>query len=294
MDQISVTEKKYICDGIKQNIRTDGRTNKDYRKLELETSLIQQCHGSARVRTVNSGTDVLVAIKLEVITPDEKTPKCGALDVSVDFTASSSLHFRSREFDIESISLANKLSEVLMSSGAVDLESLCIIEKLFAWKLYIDIQILSDDGNLFDIIFYAINAALQTTRLPKTNPLADLDNGERDFEIDDDPSTYIRLNCKQLPLCITLSQISGKLVVDCSKVEEDCSSCALRVAVNKEGKIVSLQNVSGTISQELLFGSIEIANHVASALFTSLDKIVEKDDELWTNDVIPNRRGFFA
>ena len=79
------------------------------RKLELETSIIQQCHGSARVRTVDGGTDILSSVKIEVMNTTEEAPNCGDIDVNVDFTASSSVHFRDREYELESIDLARKI-----------------------------------------------------------------------------------------------------------------------------------------------------------------------------------------
>ena len=61
---ISVSEKSYITLGIESNFRNDGRGRLDFRPATLETGLITQASGSARIRI--AGTDVLVGIKAEI------------------------------------------------------------------------------------------------------------------------------------------------------------------------------------------------------------------------------------
>jgi exosome complex component RRP42 len=62
MADISLGELVYIVQGIEQDIRTDGRSRGDFRPLELETNVIAQADGSARLRL--GPTDVLVGVKV--------------------------------------------------------------------------------------------------------------------------------------------------------------------------------------------------------------------------------------
>lgn len=43
---------------IQEDFRVDGRSNKDYRPMELETGIVSHASGSARLRLAN--TDILV------------------------------------------------------------------------------------------------------------------------------------------------------------------------------------------------------------------------------------------
>lgn len=62
---ISPAERDYILKGIECNIRADGRQRPDYREVILETGVISQTSGSARVRLAG-GTDVLVSVKADI------------------------------------------------------------------------------------------------------------------------------------------------------------------------------------------------------------------------------------
>ncbi len=83
MSSISSTERKYISNGIEQNIRNDGRERLDYRAFTLETNCIPQANGSCRLHI--ESTDVLVGVKVELGEPDFNTPNSGKIIASVDW-----------------------------------------------------------------------------------------------------------------------------------------------------------------------------------------------------------------
>lgn len=60
-----------------------GRGNLDYRHLTLETGVISQTNGSARLKLQT--TDVIVGIKFETGTPHEDAPKQGMIQCSVEW-----------------------------------------------------------------------------------------------------------------------------------------------------------------------------------------------------------------
>lgn len=76
---------RFIQEGIAQNVRMDGRGRLDYRPFSLETRLVAQANGSARL--VLSDTDVLVGVKAELAEPDAATPAAGRIHVSVEWYA---------------------------------------------------------------------------------------------------------------------------------------------------------------------------------------------------------------
>lgn len=49
---------KLIQIHLQEDFRVDGRSNKDYRPMELETGIVSHASGSARLRLAN--TDILV------------------------------------------------------------------------------------------------------------------------------------------------------------------------------------------------------------------------------------------
>lgn len=83
MIKVSKSERNFIIEGVKENIRSDGRTKLDYRTITLETAIVQQSNGSARVKLAN--TDVLVGIKVEIGSPDINFPDQGRIEVRVEW-----------------------------------------------------------------------------------------------------------------------------------------------------------------------------------------------------------------
>ncbi|KAK7244729.1 hypothetical protein RIF29_39555 [Crotalaria pallida] len=61
---LSLGEKHFIQGGIAQDIRCDGRKRLAYRPIYVETGVIPQANGSARIRMGN--TDVIASVKAEL------------------------------------------------------------------------------------------------------------------------------------------------------------------------------------------------------------------------------------
>lgn len=61
----------------------DGRNRREYRPIEVETSVVSHAFGSSRIRLAN--TDVLVAVKIEVDVPFCETPNEGKIEFFVDW-----------------------------------------------------------------------------------------------------------------------------------------------------------------------------------------------------------------
>jgi exosome complex component RRP42 len=91
MLRLSKSESLYIEEGIKQDVRNDGRQKLDFRPFKLETKLIVQSNGSARVKLGN--TDVLVGVKVELGEPAVDAPHLGMVDVKVEWYTAVSLKF---------------------------------------------------------------------------------------------------------------------------------------------------------------------------------------------------------
>ena len=53
---LSDNELDYIKRGVKEDIRADGRTNKDYRHFELSLGSISNTSGSAEIKLVMNHT----------------------------------------------------------------------------------------------------------------------------------------------------------------------------------------------------------------------------------------------
>ena len=111
---ISKAEKKYIVDGLKQDIRTDGRKNNQVRSntiLLFETNILQQSHGSSRVRFSNGGTDIITSVKAEVQPIGDDFVLENQIEMNVAYTASANPEYRSRSVEVSGNVIAESITK---------------------------------------------------------------------------------------------------------------------------------------------------------------------------------------
>ncbi|CAN0927195.1 Exosome complex exonuclease RRP42 [Linum grandiflorum] len=159
---LSLGEKRFIAGGIEHNIRSDGRKRDSYRPILIETSVISQANGSARVRM--GATEVIASVKAELGKPSALHPDKGKVVIHVDCSAVAEPKFEGRGSEDLSGELSVALRRCLLggTSGAgagIDLTSLIVAEGKICWDLYIDGLVISSDGNLLD----ALGAAIKVT-----------------------------------------------------------------------------------------------------------------------------------
>nr|XP_060163866.1 exosome complex component RRP42 isoform X3 [Globicephala melas] len=140
----------------------DGRGCEDYRCVEVETDVVSNTSGSARVKLGH--TDILVGVKAEMGTPKLEKPNEGYLEFFVDCSANATPEFEGRGGDDLGTEIANTLYRIFNNKSSVDLKSLCISPREHCWILYVDVLLLECGGNLFDAISIAVKAALFNTR----------------------------------------------------------------------------------------------------------------------------------
>ena len=118
---ISKAEKRYIVDGLKQDIRTDGRKNNQvrsnlygcliFRGLEIEANILQQSHGSSRVRFLNEGTDVITSVKAEVQPIGDDFVLENQIEMTVAYTASANPEYRNRPIEVNGNVIAESITK---------------------------------------------------------------------------------------------------------------------------------------------------------------------------------------
>ncbi len=64
-----------------------------------------------------------------------------------------------------------------------------------------------------------MQAALADTRIPAVEVAAAEDGEEPELDVDDDPNNSVRLDCSQLPMVVTVSQVSwDHMTLQCSRL----------------------------------------------------------------------------
>ncbi|KAG7022551.1 Exosome complex component RRP42, partial [Cucurbita argyrosperma subsp. argyrosperma] len=118
MKGLSVGEKLFIQGGIAQDLRTDGRRRLTYRPISVETDVISQANGSARVRM--GGTEVIATVKAELGRPNAMQPDKGKVSIFVDCSPTAEPTFEGRGGEELATELSVALEQCLLGgkSGA--------------------------------------------------------------------------------------------------------------------------------------------------------------------------------
>lgn len=271
---LSLGEQNFIKGGIAQDLRTDGRKRLAYRPINVETGVIPQASGSARV-TIGA-TIVIASVKAELGKPHPSHPDKGKVSIFVDCSSTAEPTFEGRGSEELAAELSSALQLCLLGgkSGAgagIDLSSLSIIEGKVCWDLYIDGLVLSSDGNMLDALGAAVKAALSNTAIPKVQVSADASSDEQP-EVDVSDEEFLQFDTTGVPVIVTLTKVGRHYIVDATLEEESQMSSAVSVSVNRHGRICGLTKRGGAgLCPSTIMDMISVAKHVSEQLINELD-----------------------
>ncbi|XP_077230158.1 3'-5'-exoribonuclease family protein [Tasmannia lanceolata] len=271
---LSVGEKRFIQGGIAQDLRCDGRKRLHFRAISVETGVIAQANGSARVRL--GATDVIVSVKAELGKPTLLQPDKGKVAIFVDCSPTAAPMFEGRGGEELSTELSVALQICLLGgkSGAgagIDPSSLIVVEGKICWDLYIDGLVVSSDGNLLDALGAAIKAALSNTGIPKVQVAVGAGADDQP-EVDVSDEDFLQFETSGVPVIVTLTKVGRHYIVDATSEEESQMSSAVSISVNRHGHVCGLTKRGGTgLDPSVILDMISVAKHVSEQLMTVLD-----------------------
>src|SRR5688572_22358578 len=165
---LSLIKKDFIRNLLKDGKREDGRGLLDQRPLSIQTGYISRAQGSARVHLGN--TQVVAGVKIQLENPYPDTPNRGNFMTSAELNPIASPYFEPGPPRIEAIELARVTDRSLRESGVLDFEALAWKPGENVWAVFVDLEILDYDGNLFDACGIAGLAAVLSAKLPAIDP----------------------------------------------------------------------------------------------------------------------------
>ena len=260
MTVVPIIKRDYITKLAEQGKRIDGRNFDHYRKIEIETNVVNKAEGSARVKIGN--TQVLVGIKLSVGEPFPDCPDKGVLSTTAEFVPLASPDFESGPPQQDAIELARVVDRGVRESQVVQIEKLCIIPEEKVWIVFIDIHILDYDGNLLDAASLAALAALLTAIVPAKR-----------FELGED----YPLPLSEPPISCTAVKINNYVFFDSNLDEELIADARLTVATDHNGDIRAMQKgLSGSFTKEeiqkVIKGALDNGKEIRKKLDHSIGK----------------------
>ncbi|GJP72578.1 hypothetical protein CLOP_g3293 [Closterium sp. NIES-67] len=276
MDLVSSAEGRFVADGVAQNMRADGRAREAFRPFSLDTGVIPQATGSARLRL--GATHILACVKAEIGSPPPGRPWGGRIEVSVDCSPTATPAFRGRGGEELSQELTRVLERSFLggadgSGAAVELGQLVLVERKSCWVLYLDALVLNMDGNLVDALSIAFKAALGNSVLPKVEVvMGEGEDGEPELEVVDDPDEGVPLDTSATPIIVTLNRLGKHVIVDATPEEEAVAESSLCVAVRPDGRVVSAtKGGNAGVHPSVLSEMLDMSHRVAVSLHRQVD-----------------------
>ncbi|MAG02921.1 RNA-binding protein [Candidatus Pacearchaeota archaeon] len=262
--------KKKIIKLLSEGKRIDSRNPSDYREISIETDVSNKAEGSARVRI--GKTEVIVGVKLDVVTPYADHPDEGTLMVGMEFSPICGERYEVGPPKINAIELSRVVDRGVRESKFIDFKKLCIKEEEKVWSIMIDVYCINDDGNVIDASSLGVVAALQLSKLP----IYDEENDQVKYgELSETPIPLT----KNIPLAMTFYKVGNNILFDPTRDEEDASEARITMAITSpdKDKIINSMQKGGItpISIEEMNTIIEEAEKIYDKLFPEVEKMVE-------------------
>jgi exosome complex component RRP42 len=249
---------KYLIDLLSKGIRIDGRKFNEFRSIKIQKGTIEKAEGSATVKI--GETFVVAGIKLELAEPYTNTPDEGRLKVSAEFAPVAVLAPEMGVSREDLIDLARVVDRVIRESGCIELKKLCLEPGKKVWGVFIDLQILNNDGNLLDACGLASVAALLNARIPKLKN----DKIIREELKDSLPITF-------KPVVITTYKFRENFLADATLEEEEILNIKFAFGI-RDDDVVSAIQTYGPIKFE--WEDIEKALDLATQKSKELRKLL--------------------
>ncbi|CAL8462171.1 g1702 [Coccomyxa elongata] len=279
-DLISTNERDFILKALKEEVRVDGRTPYEHRKITYQFSLDDRC------ATLDLGqTKVMTVITPTLTAPYEDRPNEGAVRFNVEFSPMASPSFQAGRPGEAAIDVTRLLERAFRDSRAIDQEALCVLAGHRVWSLSVDVHVLDNGGNLADACMLCTLAALMAFRRPDAQVAAGgagADDGRaRVTVLSPSVCEPVPLSLHHLPLAVSfaLFQDGDVLVVDPDNREEAAAAGLMTVVVNTHSDICSVRKVSGVgISMAQVHRMVRLASSRAGEVMEGLKAALQRHD----------------
>jgi exosome complex component RRP45 len=267
-------EKNFITNClVKSDYRENGRDLESFRKIAFKKL---DENGQVEVRL--GETLIISQIFAKLVKPNSDRGNEGIVVFSIDMNHQKpNAEYTSANEDLNEMrnKLNNLLEKGLRESRALDTLSLAIVPGVLVWKIIVDINIINNDGNLYDACMLATLASWQIFKLPflkKNGNKIPLPNANK-------PIQEINLSTLHVPLSVTfgLFDKNSKFLVDPSLKEEKCIDGIVIICANKFNEISYLHTYNSIqIDSEIMRDLLECVREKVKELTLTLKTFVEK------------------
>ncbi len=240
---------------LKKNLRRGDRGLLDYRDIEIEIGTIEKAFGSATVRL--GDTVVVAGVNFELGTPFLDTPNKAILLVEGEILPTASVEAEAGPPDEHEIEISRVVDRGIRESGMIDFEKYVIVPGETVIKIFVDFNIINDDGNIIDAANLAAVSALATAEMPSIEYIKENLDEVNNINIKKIPREPFKV--EEIPIANTIGIFEGKIIVDPDAAEEEVVDTLITFTHLSTGEICSIQLLKGGLSYEEVFKTLDIA-----------------------------------
>lgn len=228
---ISNNERQFILSYLKtKELREDNRREDEYRTIS-----IKKLKENGQIEVKFGKTLIISQIFAKLVSPNADRPNEGIIVFSLDFNhlrPNSEFTQSNEELNETRTKINNLIEKSLRDSKAFDTFSLCVVAGKLVWKIVMDINVVNNDGNIYDACSLAALASWTSFKLPFLRKA-----GEKVLI----PKQMINLSTLHIPVSVTLGLYTDgnqiKFLIDPTLKEEKCLDGIIIVSANKFNEI---------------------------------------------------------
>jgi len=252
---VAEIQRDFVHNLARRGKRVDDRAFDGFRPISMEVNPIKTAEGSCRIKLGHS--EIIVGIKMSTGEPYPDHREDGVIVTHVELAPLASPDFEIGPPREEAIELARVVDRGIRESKMIGLDSLCIEPGEKVWVVHIDINVLDNDGNLFDAATLGVLGSLAVTIVPAQR-----------FGLGED----FPLPLHHIPISSTFVKLGDKMAVDPSLEEQNVAPARLTVTIDENGDIRAMQKgIGGSFTQEEILETLETAQRITPPL---RDKVV--------------------
>lgn len=172
--------------------------------------------------------------------------------------------------------MSRLLEKTVRRSGALDVESLCLVAGQKCWSVRVDLHVLSHDGNLIDAACLAVVASLRHFRRPDTSMEGEVLTVYTPAEREPVPLSWLHS-----PFCVSFGFYGDEAeisLLDATWLEEQVRVGSVTISLNRHGEICQIAKLGGApVEAVALLQCTNVALTKAKVFSTMLDQKLAED-----------------
>jgi len=240
---------------IKENKRIDSRDLDEYRRLHIKPNVLSKPYASALVELGN--TMIIVGIHFDIGAPFSDSPDKGILITEGEVLPTASFDAEAGPPSEEEIEISRVVDRSIRESEMIDLSKLVIKPGEKVLKMFIDFNILNDDGNIIDAAVLGTVAAIMTGIMPDPKYLSEHLDEVSTIELSNVPR--ISIPYRDIPIATTISIIDNKYVIDPTYHEETVADAIITITHTANNEVCNIQLSYGSLGFQQVFDILDIS-----------------------------------